>query len=33
LWYVTVIGLCLGGGQIALGAAATALGLEPVAEA
>ena len=27
LWYVTVIGLCLGGGQIALGAAATALGL------
>ena len=27
LWYVTVIGLCFGGGQIALGAAATALGL------
>jgi putative Mg2+ transporter-C (MgtC) family protein len=27
LWYVTVIGLCLGGGQIALGVAATALGL------
>jgi putative Mg2+ transporter-C (MgtC) family protein len=27
LWYVTVIGLCLGGGQIALGVAATAIGL------
>src|SRR4029079_14665951 len=27
LWYVTVIGLCLGGGQIALGVAATARGL------
>jgi putative Mg2+ transporter-C (MgtC) family protein len=27
LWYVTVIGLCLGGGQLALGVAATALGL------
>jgi putative Mg2+ transporter-C (MgtC) family protein len=27
LWYVTVIGLCLGGGQIALGVAATAVGL------
>jgi putative Mg2+ transporter-C (MgtC) family protein len=27
LWYVTVIGLCLGGGQLELGAAATALGL------
>jgi putative Mg2+ transporter-C (MgtC) family protein len=27
LWYVTVIGPCLGGGQIALGVAATALGL------
>jgi putative Mg2+ transporter-C (MgtC) family protein len=27
LWLVTVIGLCLGGGQLALGAAATALGL------
>jgi putative Mg2+ transporter-C (MgtC) family protein len=27
LWLVTVIGLCLGGGQIALGLAATALGL------
>jgi putative Mg2+ transporter-C (MgtC) family protein len=27
LWLVTVIGLCLGGGQIALGIAATALGL------
>ena len=27
LWYVTIIGLCLGGGQIALGVAATALGL------
>jgi putative Mg2+ transporter-C (MgtC) family protein len=27
LWYVTVIGLCFGGGQIGLGAAATALGL------
>ena len=26
LWYVTVIGLCLGGGQIALGMAALALG-------
>jgi len=26
-WYVTVIGLCLGGGQIALGVAATAIGL------
>jgi putative Mg2+ transporter-C (MgtC) family protein len=27
LWYVTVIGLCLGGGQTAPGVAATALGL------
>jgi putative Mg2+ transporter-C (MgtC) family protein len=27
LWLVTVIGLCLGGGQIALGLAATVLGL------
>jgi putative Mg2+ transporter-C (MgtC) family protein len=27
LWYVTVIGLCLGGGQIALGIAATVLGI------
>ena len=27
LWLVTVIGLCIGGGQIALGLAATALGL------
>jgi len=27
LWYVTVIGLCLGGGQIGLGIAATAIGL------
>ena len=27
LWLVTVIGLCLGGGQIALGLATTALGL------
>jgi putative Mg2+ transporter-C (MgtC) family protein len=27
LWYVTVIGLCFGGGQIGLGAAATALGM------
>jgi putative Mg2+ transporter-C (MgtC) family protein len=27
LWYVTVIGLCLGGGQITLGVAATAIGL------
>lgn len=27
LWYVTVIGLCLGGGQIALGVAATAIGV------
>jgi putative Mg2+ transporter-C (MgtC) family protein len=27
LWLVTVIGLCLGGGQIVLGLAATALGL------
>jgi putative Mg2+ transporter-C (MgtC) family protein len=27
LWYVTVIGLCLGGGQIELGVAATALGV------
>jgi putative Mg2+ transporter-C (MgtC) family protein len=27
LWYVTVIGLCNGGGQIALGSAATGLGL------
>jgi putative Mg2+ transporter-C (MgtC) family protein len=27
LWYVTVVGLCFGGGQIALGSAATALGL------
>lgn len=27
LWLVTVIGLCLGGGQIALGIAATAIGL------
>ncbi len=27
LWLVTVIGLCFGGGQIALGVAATALGL------
>ncbi len=26
LWYVTVVGLCFGGGQIALGAVATALG-------
>ncbi len=27
LWTVTVIGLCFGGGQLALGAAATAIGL------
>jgi putative Mg2+ transporter-C (MgtC) family protein len=27
LWLVTVIGLCIGGGQIALGLAATAIGL------
>jgi putative Mg2+ transporter-C (MgtC) family protein len=27
LWFVTVIGLCFGGGQLGLGAAATALGL------
>lgn len=27
LWYVTVIGLCLGGGQIELGVVATAIGL------
>jgi putative Mg2+ transporter-C (MgtC) family protein len=27
LWFVTVIGLCFGGGQLALGAAATAIGL------
>jgi putative Mg2+ transporter-C (MgtC) family protein len=27
LWYVTVIGLCLGGGQIELGVVATVLGL------
>jgi putative Mg2+ transporter-C (MgtC) family protein len=27
LWYVTVIGLCLGGGQIGLGVTATAIGL------
>jgi len=27
LWYVTVIGLCLGGGQIELGVAATAIAL------
>src|SRR6202167_3095535 len=27
LWFVTVIGLCFGGGQIALGIAATALGM------
>lgn len=27
LWYVTVIGLCIGGGQVALGMAATAIGL------
>lgn len=27
LWYVTVIGLCLGGGQIELGVIATAIGL------
>ncbi len=27
LWYVTVIGLCFGGGQVLLGWAATALGL------
>jgi putative Mg2+ transporter-C (MgtC) family protein len=27
LWYVTVIGLCLGGGQIGLGVAATAIAL------
>jgi putative Mg2+ transporter-C (MgtC) family protein len=27
LWFVTVIGLCLGGGQIALGIAGTAIGL------
>jgi putative Mg2+ transporter-C (MgtC) family protein len=27
LWMVTVIGLCIGGGQTELGAAATALGL------
>jgi putative Mg2+ transporter-C (MgtC) family protein len=27
LWYVTVIGLCLGGGQIKLGVTATAIGL------
>jgi putative Mg2+ transporter-C (MgtC) family protein len=26
-WYVTVIGLCLGGGQVALGVTATAVGL------
>ncbi len=27
LWYVTVIGLCLGGGQVELGVAATVIGL------
>jgi putative Mg2+ transporter-C (MgtC) family protein len=27
LWYVTVVGLCLGGGQIELGVTATAIGL------
>jgi len=27
LWLVTVVGLCLGGGQLALGCAATAIGL------
>jgi putative Mg2+ transporter-C (MgtC) family protein len=27
LWFVTVIGLCFGGGQLGLGAAATGLGL------
>jgi putative Mg2+ transporter-C (MgtC) family protein len=27
LWYVTVIGLCLGGGQIGLGVTATVIGL------
>src|ERR1700678_740287 len=27
LWFVTVIGLCFGGGQISLGIAATALGM------
>jgi putative Mg2+ transporter-C (MgtC) family protein len=27
LWFVTVVGLCLGGGQIILGSVATALGL------
>jgi putative Mg2+ transporter-C (MgtC) family protein len=27
LWYVTVVGLCVGGGQIGLGMAATAIGL------
>jgi putative Mg2+ transporter-C (MgtC) family protein len=27
LWLVTVVGLCLGGGQLALGAVATALGI------
>lgn len=27
LWYVTVIGLCIGGGQVALGMTATAIGL------
>jgi putative Mg2+ transporter-C (MgtC) family protein len=27
LWFVTVVGLCFGGGQLALGAVATALGL------
>lgn len=27
LWLVTVIGLCLGGGQLVLGAATTVLGL------
>ncbi len=27
LWFVTVIGLCIGGGQIALGAAGTVIGL------
>ena len=27
LWYVTILGLCFGGGQVSLGAVATALGL------
>src|ERR1700684_3614013 len=27
LWFVTIIGLCFGGGQISLGAAGTALGM------